>query len=147
MSFDEMYDEMLHDEFRSGSSRGAHAAKGPVTGLARFRTVGLVGAGGLACATAGAFLGGLGGYFTLSPASAHSITSSSEQVSLAAAANANYVAPGRHARRHPGHGRRHHGQDDHRPLHQRRPRRSRGHVCRRRLAPSSTASPPCRPRR
>ncbi len=100
MSFDESYDEMLHDEF---SSRGKHRAKGvgaepelvesnsrgrhaaaeeaetetedaePPRGLQRYRTAGLVGAGGLACAAAGAFLGGLGGYFTISPAAAHPV--------------------------------------------------------------------------
>jgi hypothetical protein len=111
MSFDDMYDEMLHDEF---SSRGKHAAKAaavetepapspvrgrhtavgeadtvevgavqePVTeaverprGFQRYRTAALVGAGGMACAAAGAFLGGLGGYFTVSPAAAHPLSS------------------------------------------------------------------------
>ncbi len=108
MSFDEMYDEMLHGEF---SSHGKHAAKaaaetvpvpvvteargkhavseaadvdaaetGEVTevaerprGFQRYRTAALVGAGGMACATAGAFLGGLGGYFAISPAAAHAL--------------------------------------------------------------------------
>jgi hypothetical protein len=95
MSFDEMYDEMLHGEFSSrgkhqakavaaepeltqSASRGRHAAaEEPATerprGLQRYRTAGLVGAGGLACAAAGAFLGGLGGYFTISPAAAHGV--------------------------------------------------------------------------
>jgi hypothetical protein len=45
------------------------------SGLARYRTAALVGAGGLACATVGAFLGGLGGYFTVSPAGAHAVAS------------------------------------------------------------------------
>jgi hypothetical protein len=90
MSFDEMYDEMLHDEFQPGSAR--HAAKRPATGLARYRTAALVSAGGLAAATAGAFLGGLGGYFTVSPASGSPLTSASTEVPLAAAAQAAYHA-------------------------------------------------------
>jgi hypothetical protein len=100
MSFDETYDEMLHDEFSSrgkhqakaaaaepelteGAARGRHAAAEEAEtrteaaerprGLQRYRTAGLVGAGGLACAAAGAFLGGLGGYFTISPAAAHPV--------------------------------------------------------------------------
>ncbi len=102
MSFDETYDEMLHDEFSSrgkhqakaaaaepepteSASRGRHAAAEEAEtrtgaaerprGLQRYRTAGLVGAGGLACAAAGAFLGGLGGYFTISPAAAHPVAS------------------------------------------------------------------------
>jgi hypothetical protein len=100
MSFDEMYDEVLHDEF---SSAGKHQAKAaPIVavpaeavararhaavvepaveaderprGFQRYRTAALVGAGGMACAAAGAFLGGLGGYFTISPAAAHPVAS------------------------------------------------------------------------
>ena len=95
MSFDEMYDEMLHDEFRS---RGKHAAPEAVAeehegprGLSRFRTAAAVGAGGLACAAVGAFLGGLGGYFTVNPAAAHSLASSTAQEQpLAAAVNQAY---------------------------------------------------------
>ena len=45
-------------------------------GLARYRNAAMVGAGGLACAAVGAFLGGLGGYFTVNPAAAHSVGSS-----------------------------------------------------------------------
>ena len=91
MSFDEMYDEMLHDEFRGGSPRrGAHASQRPGTRLSRYRNAGLVGAGGLACAGAGAFLGGLGGFVNLWPASVHSVTTHNEGVALAAAANAAY---------------------------------------------------------
>jgi hypothetical protein len=45
------------------------------TGLARYRNAAIVGAGGLACATVGALLGGLGGYFTVSPAAAHAVGS------------------------------------------------------------------------
>ena len=59
------------------------------TGLARYRTAGLVGAGGLACATLGAFLGGLGGYFTVSPAGAHAVASTSQD---SPAATASHVA-------------------------------------------------------
>jgi hypothetical protein len=44
-------------------------------GFQRYRTAALVGAGGMACAAAGAFLGGLGGYFTISPAAAHPLAS------------------------------------------------------------------------
>jgi hypothetical protein len=85
MSFDEMYDEMLHDEFRGGS---APKVSKRASGLARYRTAALVSAGGLAAATAGAFLGGLGGYFTVSPASGSPLTSTSTEVPLAAAAQA-----------------------------------------------------------
>ncbi len=101
MSFDEMYDEMLHDEFRSrGAARGKHAApetageghEGP-RGLSRYRNAAMVGAGGLACAAVGAFLGGLGGYFTVNPAAAHSVASSSTtDQPLAAAVNQAYRA-------------------------------------------------------
>lgn len=93
MSFDEMYDEMLHEEFSSrgkhqakavaaepelveSTSRGRHAAAETVErprGFQRYRTAALVGAGGMACAAAGALLGGLGGYFSISPAAAHAV--------------------------------------------------------------------------
>jgi hypothetical protein len=95
MSFDKIYDEMLHDEFSArgkhqamavvaepepveSTSRGRHAAaEEPAAerprGFQRYRTAGLVGAGGIACAAAGAFLGGLGGYFTIAPAAAHAL--------------------------------------------------------------------------
>ncbi|HEY1444233.1 MAG TPA: hypothetical protein VGF51_04985 [Acidimicrobiales bacterium] len=98
MSFDETYDEMLHGEFSShgkhqakaalaepeagltpSTSRGRHAAAEEPegaerpSGFQRYRTATLVGAGGMACAVAGAFLGGLGGYFTISPAAAHAV--------------------------------------------------------------------------
>jgi len=101
MSFDEMYDEVLHDEFRSrGASRGKHAApetagegpEGP-RGLSRYRNAAMVGAGGLACAAVGAFLGGLGGSFTVNPAAAHSVASSNTtDLPLAAAVNQAYQA-------------------------------------------------------
>jgi len=86
MSFDEMYDEMMHEEFRASAPGGSSSLRG----LARYRTTALISAGGLACAAAGAFLGGLGGYFPVSPSSASPLTSSSEQVPLAAASNASY---------------------------------------------------------
>ena len=38
----------------------------------------MVGAGGLTCAAIGAFLGGLGGYFTINPAAAHPLGSTAE---------------------------------------------------------------------
>jgi trimeric autotransporter adhesin len=102
MTFDEMYDEMVHhemarnetahpetahpetvhqetvhDEFRSTpragtSRRGAHAASPP----SRARTITLVATGGVACAVVGALLGGLGGEFGVTPATAHAIGSS-----------------------------------------------------------------------
>jgi hypothetical protein len=99
-SLDETYEEMLRGEF---SSRGKHVAvdapiheefdaqappaaaeevlaegEGP-TGLARYRNAAMVGAGGLACAAVGAFLGGLGGSFTIAPAAAHPLASSVSQ--------------------------------------------------------------------
>ena len=44
-------------------------------GLSRYRNAAMVGAGGLTCAAIGAFLGGLGGYFTVNPAAAHPLAS------------------------------------------------------------------------
>ena len=52
-------------------------------GLARYRNAAMVGAGGLACAAVGAFLGGLGGYFTIAPAAAHPLASSVTQDGIA----------------------------------------------------------------
>jgi hypothetical protein len=74
MSFDRLYDEMVHDEFRpaqkaAASKRGAHAAPPP----SRARTITMVASGGVACAVVGALLGGLGGEFGVSPATAHAI--------------------------------------------------------------------------
>ena len=60
-----------------------------------YRNAAMVGAGGLACAAVGAFLGGLGGYFTVNPAAAHSVASSSSgspDQPLAAAVNQAYRA-------------------------------------------------------
>lgn len=135
MGFDQIYDELLHNEFGSGGAHGAldtrpaavappalnapvcaapptvaaddvsatpvhrvfrangrHAAEdvpaggdGP-TGLSRYRNAAMVGAGGLTCAAVGAFLGGLGGYFTIDPAAAHPVASSSPQSQPLAAA-------------------------------------------------------------
>src|SRR6202035_1360868 len=45
----------------------------------RYRNAAMVGAGGLACAAVGAFLGGLGGYFTIAPAAAHPLASTVSQ--------------------------------------------------------------------
>ena len=60
-------------------------------GLSRYRNAVMVGAGGLACAGIGAFFGGLGGTFTVNPAAAHSVASSSAQDRpLAAAVNEAY---------------------------------------------------------
>jgi hypothetical protein len=68
----------LHRAFRAG---GIHAAEdvpshgeGP-RGFSRYRNAAMVGAGGLTCAAIGAFLGGLGGYFTVNPAAAHPLAS------------------------------------------------------------------------
>ncbi|HWD55870.1 MAG TPA: hypothetical protein VG346_12145 [Acidimicrobiales bacterium] len=119
MSFDEAYDEMLHGEF---SSRGKHQAKAaaiapepaetaararhaaavepapeldePPRGFQRYRTAALVGAGGMACAAAGAFLGGLGGYFTVSPAAAHPVASPTITQDLPLAQAVNQAAHG-----------------------------------------------------
>ncbi len=112
MSFDEMHDERRMAE---SSSAGTHAADAPIhveldapaeahtdptavedapagaegpTGFARYRNATLVGAGGLAFAAVGAFLGGLGGYVAVNPVAAHNLASStSRDQSLAAAAN------------------------------------------------------------
>jgi hypothetical protein len=99
MSDDEtLYDEMLHDEFRSPGRHAAPEAAeeegeecGGPGGFARFRTAAAVGAGGLACAALGAFAGGLGGHVTIAPAAAHSVaTSSAPGHSLAASVNQGY---------------------------------------------------------
>ncbi|HEY1416290.1 MAG TPA: hypothetical protein VGF41_00255, partial [Myxococcaceae bacterium] len=55
-------------------------------GLARYRTAAMGGAGGLACAAVGAFLGGLGGHFTVNPASARSLAAASSPDQSPAAA-------------------------------------------------------------
>jgi hypothetical protein len=117
MSFDEMYDEVLHDEF---SSHGKHEAKAaPIVavpaeavararhaaatepasevderprGFQRYRTAAVVGAGGMVCAAAGAFLGGLGGYFTVSPAAAHPVASPTITQDLPLAQAVNHAA-------------------------------------------------------
>ncbi len=53
-------------------------------GIARYRNAAMVGAGGLACAAVGAFLGGLGGYFTVNPAATRSLASAAAPGSAAA---------------------------------------------------------------
>jgi hypothetical protein len=100
-------DTPIHDEFdRSVPPAAVEEApaegEGP-RGLARYRNAAMVGAGGLACAAVGALLGGLGGYFTVNPAAAHSLASSaSRDQSLAAAVNrahdAAFSVPGSAAR-------------------------------------------------
>ncbi len=100
-------DAPIHDEFdRSVPPAAVEEApaegEGP-RGLARYRNAAMVGAGGLACAAVGALLGGLGGYFTVNPAAAHSLASSaSRDQSLAAAVNrahdAAFSVPGSAAR-------------------------------------------------
>jgi hypothetical protein len=72
-------DAPIHDEFEAQPPAAVAEApaegEGP-RGLARYRNAAMVGAGGLACAAVGAFLGGLGGYFTIAPAAAHPLASS-----------------------------------------------------------------------
>ena len=117
MSFDEMYDEVLHDEFHSHGkheakaaaveaepaeveARARHAASEEPAleaadrprGFQRYRTATLVGAGGMVCAAAGAFLGGLGGYFTVSPAAAHPLASPTITQDLPLAQALNHAA-------------------------------------------------------
>ncbi len=69
----------LHPLFRANGTHAAEEvpadAEGP-TGLSRYRNAAMVGAGGLTCAAIGAFLGGLGGYFTVNPAATHPFASS-----------------------------------------------------------------------
>ena len=84
-------DAPVHDEFEERMSPPAAAgedlrveSEGP-RGLARYRNAAMVGAGGLACAAAGALLGGIGGSFTIAPAATHSVASTSGQGSPAAA--------------------------------------------------------------
>ena len=73
-------DVPIHDEFGAQVPPAAveeapAGGEGP-GGLARYRNAAVVGAGGLACAAMGAFLGGLGGFFTIAPAVAHPLASS-----------------------------------------------------------------------
>ena len=73
-------DAPIHDEFEvqappAAAEEAPAESEGP-RGLARYRNAAMVGAGGLACAAVGAFLGGLGGYFTIAPAAAHPLASS-----------------------------------------------------------------------
>ena len=102
------------------------------TGFGRYRNAALVGAGGLACAAVGAFLGGLGGYFTVAPAAAHVIGATAQDTPLADAINGGGLPlgrrPARIERRRGGHAGRHGGLADQGHLHvlplQRRPERS-----------------------
>jgi hypothetical protein len=79
-------DAPIHDEFEvPGSPTPAEAVlvgvaegEGP-RGLGRYRNAAMVGAGGLACAAVGTFLGGIGGSFTIAPAAAHPLASSVSQ--------------------------------------------------------------------
>ncbi len=70
------------------AAEGTSAESEGPRGLARYRNAAMVGAGGLACAAVGAFLGGLGGAFTISPAAAHPLASSTAEDPLTAAAAA-----------------------------------------------------------
>ncbi len=90
-------DAPIHEEFdptvQPAALEEAPAESEGPRGLARYRNAAMVGAGGLACAAVGAFLGGLGGYFTVNPAAAHSLTSAaSSDRSLAAAVNRSHDA-------------------------------------------------------
>ncbi len=79
-------DAPIHNEFELQASPtaaeevpvGVAEGEGP-RGLARYRNAAMVGAGGLACAAVGAFLGGIGGSFTIAPAAAHPLASSVSQ--------------------------------------------------------------------
>ncbi len=93
-SLDERYDQMLHEEFAAVPCADAEPTPEPPRGLARYRSAALVGAGGLACAIVGALLGGLSGYFALSPAGAHPVTSSSQDLPLSSAVHSAYHAHG-----------------------------------------------------
>jgi hypothetical protein len=95
MGFDELYDNMLHHEFRTPSDDQAVEAEsgGSWTNPSRSRTAALVASGGLACAVVGALLGGLGSEFGVSPAAAHSLKSSSDFVPLTTLANAAFSVP------------------------------------------------------
>ena len=84
-------DAPIHNEFEvpappsPAAVETAAESEGP-RGLARYRNAAMVGAGGLACAAVGAFLGGLGGAFTISPAAAHPLASATTPDQSAAAA-------------------------------------------------------------
>lgn len=71
----------IHNEFRpharhAAPDRAAPESEGPA-GLSRYRNAAMVGAGGLACAAVGAFLGGFGGDLTINPAAAHPVAAAS----------------------------------------------------------------------
>jgi hypothetical protein len=102
MSFDEMYDELVHAEFLDGAlnvppRRGAHAAIKATMSASRLRSIALITSGGLAFAALGAFLGGLGGGFSVTPAGAHALTSSQRNMALSAAPGAAAFAAGKAA--------------------------------------------------
>ena len=77
----------IHEAFEPPPpAESADRAPADLNGLTRYRNAAMVGAGGLACAAVGAFLGGLGGYFTVNPAAAHPLASSSAAEQAAAVA-------------------------------------------------------------
>jgi hypothetical protein len=97
MSVDEMYDELVHAEFLAGAvntppRRGAHAAIKATMSSSRLRSIALVTSGGLAFAAIGAFLGGLGGEFAVTPAGAHALTTTQKNMALSAAPAAAFSA-------------------------------------------------------
>ena len=89
MSFDEMYDQPVHAEFLSGAvddpPHGTDAAARTIFGTPRLRSIAVITSGGLAFAALGAFMGGLGSDVAVSPAAAHSLTTSHESVPLGSA--------------------------------------------------------------
>lgn len=92
MSFDEMYDQSVHAEFLSGAvddpAHGADAAARTIFGTPRFRSIAVITSGGLAFAALGAFMGGLGSDVAVSPAAAHSLTTSHESAPLGSVGSA-----------------------------------------------------------
>lgn len=90
----EVIAEMVHEEFRPSPSppvaaaplparraqarHGAHAATESPTKWTGRRAFAVVASGGLACAVAGALMGGLGGSFSVTPAPAQTVQTSGE---------------------------------------------------------------------
>ena len=106
MNVDETYDLLLERELGPAATERLHpdgaealvveagtddavaaGESGRVAGFGRYRNAALVGAGGLACAAVGALLGGLGGSFTVAPATAHVVGASAQDTPLADAIN------------------------------------------------------------
>ena len=112
-------DPVVTDAAGAGSDEAGAAGTAPASRLTlfgRYRNAALVGAGGLACAAVGAFMGGLGGYFTVAPAAAHAVGATAQDTPLADAINGRTAlhGPGRPwvGRQRPGHPGRHRGLPD-----------------------------------